>query len=170
MESLSFSVVAWGSDRQQYYYKSGDEEAFDLLYWPLSLPSDFDIEVAILTMKQYEEVWVRGVHEYFLSKQSTMSAALQQLVSDSLCDFMHCERSMMDAIISTTRLQFRRFKDYFEFEVAQQSLPLVLPIPASLSILPLFSEVHSSAASSLKLPCNIIVVDDDDDAQENVSL
>ena len=96
-----------------------------------------------------------------------MSASQQQLVSDSLLDFMDSESLMMDAITLSTLLQFCRFKAYFEFEHAQDSMPLALSIPQSLVISPIYNEVLSVAGSSPKSPGNDRVVDDDCDVQEN---
>ena len=49
-------------------------------------------------------------------------------------------------------------------------MPLALPIPVSLVISPLYTEVLLIAGSSPKSPGNGRVVDDDCDVQENVLL
>jgi hypothetical protein len=153
------SVVAWGPDSQQYYYKSGDDEQFDLVYWPLLLPSNVDLAASIATMLQLQDDWLCGVYQYFLA----LSPESQQLVSDALLDFLVCERSSVAALVASTLDQLFRFKAWFGSEVAQELSPVFLCMPPSLIIMPAPSELSTSASFEASSWHVIVVVDDLDD-------
>jgi hypothetical protein len=153
------SVVAWGPDSQQYYYKSGDDDQFDLVFWPLLLPSDFDLAAFIATMMHLQDVWLCGVYQYFLA----LSADTQELVSAALLEFLHHERATVAAIMSSTLDQLRRFKAWFDSEVAQQLSPAYLCIPTSLIIMPVHSELPITAESFEASSRPVIVADADED-------
>jgi hypothetical protein len=134
------SVVRWGTDRHESYFKAADDNQFDLVYWPLAVSQDFDYDAAIATMLDLEIVWVSGVIANLLEGHRKLRPSVFREASASLMKFLATEQQFMQAMLDSTRLEHGRFMAYFSQERRHVSLPTVLPFPESLIIAEMYDE------------------------------
>jgi len=160
-------VVRWGSARQEFYFKAGDDDECDLVHWPLAMSQDFDLDAAIATMEELEDVWVSGVIANLIEGEQKLPASVFREVSALLMEFLNTERRMMKAMIASTRLEHGRFMAYFRQEQRQGSLPSAILIPESLIIAQVYDEFGQDV-NVLPTSSSIDrVVNDNHVAQEN---